>query len=192
MMKGDLLMSTSPYQVCPVFESDHLIYRLVQEDDAKDLLACYSDPASILLFNSDNCHNDFNFQTLEEMSKCIRFWLDEYEQQGYVRFSLVEKTSDKAVGTIEFFAREGSVEGLGEVGILRLDLVSRLETEAFITEILTMVNDELYDCFGVHTVITKAIPRADQRVIALMNRGYQKIDNSSILPFDDYYFRARA
>ena len=184
-------MFISPYQVCPVFESNHLIYRLVQENDAQDLLACYSDPASIPLFNSDNCHNDFNFQTLEEMSKCIRYWLEEYEQQGYVRFSLVEKNSDKAVGTIEFFARKESVVGLGEVGVLRLDLVSRLETEALITEIFAMVKDELYDCFGVHTVITKAIPRAEQRVVALMNSGYQKIDNSSILPFDDYYFRAR-
>lgn len=184
-------MSISPYQVCPVFESEQLVYRLVQEDDAEELLECYSDAASIPLFNSDNCHNDFNFPTLVEMSNCIRFWLDEYEQQGYVRFCILEKKSDRAVGTIEFFARKDSVGGIGEVGVLRLDLVSRLETEALITEILSMIEKEFYDCFGVNSVITKAIPIAKERVIALMNCGYQKVDNSPILPFDDYYVRAR-
>jgi [ribosomal protein S5]-alanine N-acetyltransferase len=104
-------MSISPYLVCPVFESEHLVYRLVQEVDAADLLECYSDAASIPLFNSDNCNNDFNFQTIEEMSGCIRFWLDEYAEHGYVRFSIVEKNSDKAVGTIEFLRGMRALKG---------------------------------------------------------------------------------
>lgn len=190
-MKGDLLMSISPYQVCPVFESQHLVYRLVQEEDAEDLLECYSDPASIPLFNSDNCHSDFNFSTLEEMNNCIRLWLDEYEQRGYVRFSIVDKKSDKAVGTIEFFARKDSVGGIGEVGVLRMDLISRLETDVFITEILSLIEKKFFNCFGVDAVITKAIPMAEQRVIALKALGYQPIESSPTVPFNDYYIRTR-
>lgn len=101
----------NPYQVCPVFESERLIYRLVQEEDAEDLLECYSDAASIPLFNSDNCTNDFNFQMIEEMSGCIRFWLDEYARHSFVRFSIVEKDSDKAVGTIEFLREMRVLKG---------------------------------------------------------------------------------
>ncbi|MNO96687.1 hypothetical protein D3C76_883660 [compost metagenome] len=180
-------MSISPYQVCPVFESERLVYRLVQEVDAADLLECYSDAASIPLFNSDNCNNDFNFQTIEEMSGCIRFWLDEYEGHGYVRFSIVEKNSDKAVGTIEFFAGKERVEGLGVVGVLRLDLISRMENEEVLIEILSLVEKEFYDCFGVDAIITKAIPRAEQRINALLHSGYSTMEGNAMMPFNDYY-----
>ncbi|KTD86523.1 GNAT family N-acetyltransferase [Paenibacillus etheri] len=184
-------MSISPYQVCPVFESERLVYRLVQEVDAADLLECYSDVASIPLFNSDNCNNDFNFQTIEEMSGCIRFWLDEYAEHGYVRFSIVEKNSDKAVGTIEFFARNESVEGIGVVGVLRIDLISRLENEGIVTEILSLIEKEFYDCFGVDAMITKAIPSAKQRINALLNSGYRIIEGNALVSFDDYYMISR-
>lgn len=185
-------MSINPYQVCPVFESERLVYRLVQEDDATDLLECYSDAASIPLFNSDNCNNDFNFQTIEEMSGCIRFWLDEYEGHGYVRYSIVEKNSDKAVGTIEFFARNERVEGAGVIGVLRLDLISRLENEGVLTEILSMIEKEFYDCFGVDAMITKAIPSAEQRITALLNSCFSKIEGDTRVPFNDYYMISRA
>ncbi|MDH6371626.1 ribosomal-protein-alanine N-acetyltransferase [Paenibacillus sp. PastF-3] len=181
----------NPYQVCPVFESERLIYRLVQEEDAEDLLECYSDAASIPLFNSDNCTNDFNFQMIEEMSGCIRFWLDEYAGHSYVRFSIVEKDSDKAVGTIEFFARNESVEGVGVIGVLRLDLISRLENEGVLTEILSMIEKEFYDCFGVDAMITKAIPAAKQRITALLNSGYSKIEGNALVSFYDYYMISR-
>ncbi|WP_449601260.1 GNAT family N-acetyltransferase [Paenibacillus sp. Marseille-Q9583] len=181
----------NPYQVCPVFESERLIYRLVQEEDAEDLLECYSDAASIPLFNSDNCNNDFNFQTIEEMNGCIQFWLDEYAGHSYVRFSIVEKDSDKAVGTIEFFARNEGVEGVGVIGVLRLDLISRLENEGVLTEILSMIEKEFYDCFRVDSMITKAIPHAKQRITALLNSGYSKIEGNSLVSFDDYYMISR-
>lgn len=182
----------NPYQVCPVFESERLVYRLVQEEDADDLLECYSDAASIPLFNSDNCNNNFNFQTIEEMSDCIRYWLDEYEGHGYIRFSMVEKNSDKAVGTIEFFARKERVEGLGVVGVLRLDLISRLENKGVLTEILSLIEKEFYNCFGVDAMITKAIPSAEQRVNALLHSGYSTIESNLIVPFSDYYLISRA
>ncbi|MEK4040708.1 hypothetical protein NYE44_16595 [Paenibacillus sp. FSL L8-0493] len=184
-------MSFNPYQVCPVFESERFVYRLVQELDAADLLECYSDADSIPLFNSDNCNNDFNFQTIEEMNRCIRFWLDEYEGHGYIRFSIVEKNSGKAVGTIEFFARNEGVEGVGVVGVLRIDLISRLENEGNLNEILSLIEREFYDCFGVDAMITKAIPSAEKRVIALLNSGYAKIEGDTLVSFNDYYMISR-
>lgn len=185
-------MSINPYQACPVFESERFVYRLIQEQDAIDLLECYSDIAAIPLFNSDNCHNDFEFSTIEEMSSCLRYWLYEYEQQGFVRLSIVEKMSNKASGTIEFFARKESLEGVGVIGVLRLDLISKLEIVGCITEILSMIEKEFYDCFTVNVIITKAIPLAGERVISLLNTGYQKIEGNSLLPYNDYYVKARA
>lgn len=184
-------MSVNPYLVCPSFKSEQFVYRLVQEEDAADLLECYSDPASIPLFNSDNCHNDFNYQTIEEMSSCIRVWLEEYKGQGYIRFSIVEMKRNKAIGTIEFFAKRERVEGLGYIGILRLDLLSSFESEGNITEILSLIEKEFYDYFDVDAIITKAISKAETRILVLLRRGYSKIKETSWAPINDYYIIMR-
>jgi hypothetical protein len=96
------------------------------------------------------------------------------------------------VGTIEFFARKERVEGLGVVGVLRLDLISRLENKGVLTEILSLIEKEFYNCFGVDAMITKAIPSAEQRVNALLHSGYSTIESNLIVPFSDYYLISRA
>jgi [ribosomal protein S5]-alanine N-acetyltransferase len=77
------------------------------------------------------------------------------------------------------------------VGVLRLDLISRLEKEGIVTEILSLIEKEFYDCFGVDAMITKAIPSAKQRINALLNSGYSKIEGNALVSFDDYYMISR-
>jgi hypothetical protein len=61
----------------------------------------YSDPVAQKFFNADNCVFPFNFNTIEEMENCIRFWL---QCNDFVRLSIVDKHGEKAVGTIEMFS----------------------------------------------------------------------------------------
>ena len=44
-------MTVTPdvYKTCPIYETENLILRLVQQEDAKDLLDCYSDKDANLL-----------------------------------------------------------------------------------------------------------------------------------------------
>ncbi len=185
------LRNENPYDRCPIYETRQFVFRLVQEEDAQDLLECYSDPLSVKIFNSDNCTSNFIYRTITEMKACIRFWLDDYARQAYVRFSIVDKTTQRAVGTIECFAKSGTYPGFGTVGILRIDLASRYENEGVITEILNMVEDHLYSCFGIQSMLTKAVPEAKQRVIALRNIGYQALRTNPIMPYGDYFVRTR-
>lgn len=181
----------SSFEKCPIYESKQFVFRLVEENDAKDLLKCYSDPASARVFNSDNCTSNFIFKSLEEMENCIRFWLNEYKNQCYVRFSIIDKIRGKAVGTIEIFAKKCEFAEIGKVGILRLDLASQYEKEELIGEIVDVINDNFYDDFEVENIITKAIPETKQRICALKNRGFMKLQSNTILPYDYYFMRTK-
>ncbi len=86
-----MLNRVNPYDKCPVYESRNFLLRLVEENDAEDLIDCYSDPISAKLFNSDNCTSNFIYKTIDEVEDCIKFWLNEYKDQLYVRFSIVDK-----------------------------------------------------------------------------------------------------
>lgn len=177
-----------PYQTCPTFESDHFRFRLVGEDDAEDLLECYSDPKAARLFNSDNCTSDFLYTTIDEVSRCVQFWLAEYEQRYYVRFSIVYKGIAKVVGTLEMFARPESTQ-YGKVGMLRIDLASNYEQESLIGEILTMVDQYFFQTFEVDSIMTKAIPEARIRRLSLVRAEYYPVEPKTIVPSDHYFIR---
>ena len=181
----------NPYITCPTFETDQFAFRMVRSEDAQDLLECYSDPLSAKIFNSDKCTSDFVYHTLDEMQNCIRFWLEDYERAAYIRLSILDKARAKAVGTIEFFAKPGSFEGFGRVGLLRLDLASRYENLDDIAEILRMVEDHFYSLFDVDSIITKAVPEAKERIRALETTGYRALPGSRIVPYNDYYGKVK-
>lgn len=182
----------SPYKKCPIYETKQFVFRKVQEQDAEDLLACYSDLDSAEFFNSDNCTSNFIYKSIDEMKDCIKDWINEYDNQGFVRFSIIDKQSNKAIGTIEIFAKEKTIENYGKVGVLRIDLASKYETEDKIVEILNMVEDNLYDCFEFESIVIKAIPKADQRIIALKNIGYKELNNNNaVVSFSDYHIKVK-
>ena len=96
----------NPYKRCPTYENDRYLLRLVESDDAPDLLKVYSDELAVPIFNSDNCYgDDFYYQTLPRMREAIDFWLREYAEGKYVRWSIVDRASDEVIGTIELFNR---------------------------------------------------------------------------------------
>ena len=138
----------NPYEECPVYETPSFTLRLVQENDANDLLACYSDPKAVANMNADHCTSDFYYTTHEQMRECIAFWLVEYARGAYVRFSIIAKASGKAVGTVEIFG--------GEYGVLRIDIATAYETEKYIDEFVTLAMDSFIDDFEIETLVIKA------------------------------------
>lgn len=126
----------NPYQKCPVFETVHFLLRLVRLEDTKDLLQCYSDVKAQEFFNADRCTSDFCFKTADELRNCIAGWLNAYEKQEFVRFSIVDKSLGKAVGTIEMFGMVGSYKSTE--GVLRVDICSEYEIYPFLKELFTL------------------------------------------------------
>ena len=161
---------TDPYEKCPTYETANFTLRLVQLNDAEDLLKCYSDPKAQEFFNSDRCTGDFCFTTTDEVRYCITAWIHAYEKEEFVRFSIVDKSVNKAIGTIEMFGMVGVYKS--PFGILRLDICSEYEQASFLDELLTLCVNEFFSLFGVDQIIHKAVPSATDRVHVLQKLGF--------------------
>lgn len=151
------------YEKCPVYETDSFILRMVELEDAEALLACYSDKQNVKKLNSDYCTSDFYYSTVEEMKQCIRFWLEEYEKQYYVRFALIPKTESQAIGTVEIFG--------GEFGVLRIDLAQKYYTENNFEEIIRLSIDSFIDDFGIGSIKIKT-SNIQEKINCLEKMGF--------------------
>lgn len=172
----------NPYIKCPVFHTENFMLRLVTLDDTEDLMKCYSDPKAQKLFNSANCTSDFCFKSLNELHKYIRCWLDAYERQEFIRYAIVDKTANRAVGTIEMFGMIGQYKA--ETGILRLDIISEFETERYLAELISLCITEFFLMFDVSHIVTLAIPEAENRIKSLKQMGFSVCD----VPRPEYNF----
>jgi len=184
-----VVMRKDPYSLNTTYESEFFRFRQVQLEDASDLLFCYGDEKSAALFNSDNCTSDFYYKTPPEMLNCIKFWVSEFKQRGYIRHVIHDKRRDKIIGTVEFFHKRGEFGSLGRVGLLRLDLASPYELKEEIDDILIMIHDNMYRDFEVDTILTKAIPLAFERIDALKGFEYKKFEDRSVIKYSDYFYR---
>ncbi len=160
------------YEYCPSFESDKFLLRLISSTDTADLLKVYSDPLAVPFFNSDNCNgDDFCYKTLERMKQAVDFWIFSYKEKYFVRWTIIDKETMEAIGTIELFHREAD-EHFYECGLLRLDLRSDYETADFIAKIISLIKEATYDLFYCNIIATKAVPQATERIKALRELGF--------------------
>lgn len=186
---------TDPYITCPTFESDSYLLRLAGPADTLDLLAVYSDEKAVPLFNSDNCHgNDFHYTTLERMQGAMDFWTEAYREKWFVRWTIIDKKTQKAVGTIELFNRQAE-DYFNDCGLLRLDLRSDHEHEEGILEILSLIVPPAYDLFHCQMIATKVIPSAARRKEAVERLGFKSTGEALIghdgTRYFDYYVRTK-
>lgn len=160
------------YKYCPQFENDKFLIRLISPEDTADLLKVYSDPAAVPFFNSDNCHgDDFYYKTLERMQQAVDFWVFSYNEKYFVRWTIIDKETKEAIGTIELFHREAD-EHFYECGLLRLDLRSDYETVFCIKNIISLIKESTFDLLYCKIIATKAVPQATERLQALRELGF--------------------
>ncbi len=179
------------YANCPQYENEAYLLRMVQKEDKADLLKVYSDKKSVPLFNSDNCGGeDFYYTTESEMEKAIDYWLWEYSRQGFVRWSVISKAKNEAIGTIELFHRDAN-DYFTNCGLLRLDIRSDYEKSKEISKILKLIIKPTYTLFDCDKIATKAIAMATERISALKKMGFQQ-SNKKLIGHDgtqyDSYF----
>lgn len=165
-------MANDVYVQVPVLEGDRFRLREIEENDAEDLLKVYSDEKSVLLFNSDNCVDDFHYTSIECMRKAIDFWHREYLMKYYVRWSIVDRENQCAIGTVELFNRRAK-DFFDNCGLLRLDLRSDYETETDIDDILGIIVPKTKELFDCKMIATKAIASAENRIAVLERRGFR-------------------
>jgi len=179
------------YESCPKFENADFLIRRTQKSDASDLLKVYSDMKSVPFFNGDNCHgDDFHYSTIERMEQALDFWEQSYLGRWFVRFSIIDKSDNTAVGTVELFKRS-SEDFYDGFGVLRLDLRSDYEKEREILNILSLVIPPAFVLFECKSIVTKAISKAGERIAALKKYGFEKNPNKLVgedgTEYSDYF-----
>lgn len=184
-------IAVNVYENCPEFENKDFLIRRTEKADTADLLKVYSDIKSVPFFNGDNCHgDDFHYTTAERMEQAVDFWEQSYREGWFVRFSIIDKTVNAAIGTIELFKRS-SRDFYDGYGILRLDLRSDFEREKEILNILSLIIPPAYELFGCDGIATKAVAEAKERIAALEKCGFAKNSNKLVgeggTEYSDYY-----
>lgn len=164
------------YANCPIYENEHFLLRLVSMDDAEALLPCYSQPTDSVITNSFNCTYGYGSETIEEMRGFIHRWLEAYRDRGFVRWSVVDKSTNKAIGTIELFNRQAA-DYFNNCGILRLDLSVEYEYTTMIGEILSLLLANAFVLFDCTMIATKTAVIAKERMTALGELGFHPIDD---------------
>lgn len=182
------------YEKCPVFENESFLLREVKKSDCADLHKVYSDEKAVPFFNSDNCHGDtFHYMTIERMEEAINFWIYSYKNKYFVRWAIVDKISNEAIGTIELFNRQ-SKDGFNNCGILRLDLRSDYENSDAIVSVLSLILKPSYSLFNYQKVASKAISSAHERIAAFKELGFEPTSEKLIghdgTAYSDYYVQA--
>lgn len=167
----------NPYLNCPQIETEHFLIRLITESDYESLFGCYHDKKAVEFMNDDNCDFGFYVETEQKMQETIYYWLEFYKKQYFVRFSIVDKKTGKAIGTIEGFA--------GETGVLRVDINSDFEKVSYLTELFEFAKEYFHEMFGNQELVTKAIPKAEERRKALEMCNWDFI--GSFRNYPEYY-----
>ncbi|QFJ53525.1 GNAT family N-acetyltransferase [Pseudobutyrivibrio xylanivorans] len=177
------------YEECPVLENDRFLLRFVTQEDATDLLKVYSDKNALPFFNSDNCHGDnFYYPTKEKMDKAIDFWLYSYNQKFFVRWTIIDKKTEEAIGTIELFHRTAE-DDFNHVGVLRLDVRSDYEKAETINELLSIIILPSYDLFECTEIISKVPVYAIERMDAFSKYGFEKSETLLEGTMDHYLYK---
>ncbi len=181
----------SIYDSCPILFNNLFRLEYTVTEHCDDLLKVYSDINSVPLFNSDNCGgDDFYYTTYERMKEAIEYWQWEYSRKGFVRMSIIDLVSEKAVGTVEMFKRV-SDDFFNDTVLLRLDLRSDFESVDNIKSVVSLILDSCFDLFNCNSVTTKIVSDAKNRKKAFVELGFVKSDEFLVghdgTKYSDYY-----
>lgn len=184
----------NPFEKCPVYETDNLIFIKVKEEDAEELFECYSDLITVSHMNNDNCGGDWDISTIGIVKKGIRGWESEFDAKFYIRWSVTHKHTKRIIGTIEIAPVPNTtrfLDGVCQTGILRIDILSSFEKVEIFSEILKMAKDNFYMEFDIKNIVTKATTDGLPRTLALKNNSFDKCENKSIIKYNDYYIKRK-
>lgn len=111
-----------------------------------------------------------------------------YVTKWFVRWVIVDKALSKVIGTIELFKRIAGDKFNG-MGVLRLDLKSEYEKEDIIKMILKLIILPAYELFDCEEIITKVPNYAIERLLAVSDIGFTKLENILVGTHDGYSYK---
>ncbi len=180
---------TDVYENCPILENKRFLLRYTTLEDTKDLVRVYSDKNALPFFNSDNCHGEnFYYKDEAEMTDAIKFWHSSYASRSFVRWTIIDKNMNEAVGSVELFHRTAD-DAFNGTGVLRIDVKNECETVDILYSIFNLIVSSAYEYFDCDEIITKVPVYAIDRIVAAEKAGFIKSDEYLIGTFDGYPYK---
>ena len=143
-------------------------------------------------FRSYNRHEEKKNRLVLSVFVRDAFWKREYQSRYYVRWTIIDKSANCVIGTIELFNRKAK-DYFNNCGLLRLDLRSDYEKQDTIEDILGIIIPETRDMFACEMIATKVVSIAQERIQALEHMGFSLSEESLIghngTKYDSYYVR---
>ena len=85
----------------PTLETDRLILRTFQKEDAKAVFECWESDPDVAKYMFWTSHND-----IEKTKEWIDFELEQVEKEDWYRFAIVLKETDELIGTALIYYEE--------------------------------------------------------------------------------------
>ena len=86
----------------------------------------------------------------------------------------------------------GSNNKFGKInswGILRIDIHSNYENGKYLSELIKLSVNNFYKLFGIKSILTKAIPKAKNRIKILLDNEFINYIEETEKPRKYYYYR---
>ncbi|MDR0910767.1 MAG: hypothetical protein LBM77_13510 [Spirochaetaceae bacterium] len=168
-------MDDDIYEFIPKIENEIFELRLIKQEDADNLILVYNDPKNQEILNDCsgfNCDFGYEIKTSDDMRKCIKAWLDAYKLHTFVRLSIIDKSDQNIIGTIEVFKKSSTDEFCPSALVLRIDMLYKYENEMYIKSLLSLIIDKIVTIFSATGIVTRATPIAEKRIMALKENGF--------------------
>ncbi len=164
-----------------IFQTPHFLVRELRCDDAQALLTCYADKTAVSHMNDDNCGGDFYIPDEDSMRRAIEYW---ERDPAFERLAIVEKESERPIGTIEYHLREETTL------VLRVDIAAAFEKIMSLYELIGWAAEVGWERYLMAwRCVIKAHPHSDARRRALEKL---KFTGETVLgEYPNYYEKVR-
>ena len=119
------------------------------------------------------------------MQEAIAFWLESCQKRYFVRWTILDKARETAIGTVEGFHRHAD-DAFDHCCVLRVDVKSEYENAEDLTAILNPIVKPAFDLFACREVIAKIPVYAVERMKAVKRLGFEKSEELLIGTIDVY------
>jgi len=162
-----------------------LVFRELKFDDVDKLLPIYSNALNLPYFNSDNCDDNFFYDTKDKMVSAVNFWIEATEKGWFIRQVIEFKRI--IIGTIEICFRPSN-DFYNNMIILRIDVDNKYEKMDIISNIIKYAlkySVGMHDCKGL---FIKGPEYATERIKAFLDNGLELCSEPAICNDGNKYF----
>ena len=170
------------YKDLPVLQDDKYILLFNNATDGNDFVMAF-DKAKNELPLQDDDDNHYLTIAFKRMNVALNLWKQAHKKGWYFRWTIIDKTIGDTIGIIEEIERADDDE-LSNYVWLKIDFEKRYEkyyeNEKEIMHLLSLIVQPTFEFFACENIAIKIISFAKQRIKAVSNLGFIKLQNCPI------------